>query len=149
MLGVLSAFATVEVMSEKKRPFSWQTAKIGCARGFLYWAPFGSAAALNYGGELAIRPHAAALSPWLKARLPPALHAFVHAEAQPGMLDDELPSSNLSKASAGGATGLSLAIPMHLLGWRGFRGLGSIPATAVLAGIAAIAMPDFEAISRR
>ena len=148
-LGVLAAVATVEVMTEKKRPFNWHTATIGGARGFLYWLPFGSAAALYYGGELSVRPYAAALSPWLKSRLPEVLHAVVHAEAQPGALDDEIPSSGLSKVLAGGATGLVISVPLCLAGVRGFRSLGSVPFTTLLAGAAAAAMPDFEAISRR
>lgn len=148
-LGVVAAIATVEVMAEKKRSLTWQTAKIGCARGFLYWLPIGSAAALFYGGELACRPAAAVLSLWLKERLPLALHPLVHAETRPGRLDDELPSSSTSKALAGGATGLSLAVPMHLVGWRGFRSMSSIPVMTVLASVAAVAMPDFETINRR
>ena len=146
-LGVLAAYATVEVMSEKRKAFGWATAKVGCARGFLYWLPFGSAAALYYGGELACRPQAAVLSRWLTDRIPTSLHGFV--QVQPGELDDELPSSRLSKALAGGATGFGISVPMYLLGWRGFRGIGSIPVLTVLSTVAAIAMPEFEKIQRR
>ena len=150
-LGVLAAYATFEVMTEKKRSFSTSVAKIGCARGFLYWLPFGSGAALYYGGELYCRPRAAVLSGWLKTFLPTSFHALVHADACPASeaFDDELPSSSLSKALAGGGTGLALSLPMHLVGWRGFRGIASVPAMTCLAGIAAVMMPDFEAINRR
>jgi hypothetical protein len=148
-LGMLAAYATTEVMSEKKRPLGWPTFKTGATRGFIYWLPFGTAAALYYSGEYLCRPPAAAISHSLQRWLPQSLHRIVHAPSIPSAFDDDLPSSSLSKALAGGGTGFAVSTAMFLLRVRGFRGLSSVPLTSGLAAAAAVAMPDYESISRR